>query len=223
MNNNDNVFGHLVRDNHYNAKVTEYENFINKSVGSKIEKTSKGEKVISRKDFIKWVVITMAGIAAILSGAKLYKKGKNSLDLTDAMNYMNEVKFKEYFAKLGLDYSVDKFLLWSGVNLPEEEANNLDVMHSLLDFLMEDGFTEQEAWFAISAAFGKEGLDMVAKIYGKENSEEFLTYYGFFTTREDGTKEASTTVLENYVEEDFINNVKAIKDRQENEEKGMGL
>ena len=112
MNNNDNVFGHLVRDNHYNAKVTEYENFINKSVGSKIEKTSKGEKVISRKDFIKWVVITMAGIAAILSGAKLYKKGKNSLDLTDAMNYMNEVKFKEYFAKALISFYYGVVLIY---------------------------------------------------------------------------------------------------------------
>ena len=191
-----------------------------KSVGNKKESARKGEKKIPRSLFIKLMLAAMAGAAAALAGQKVIQSGSRALNLNNAIKYMNDVKFKEYFERLGLEYSTEDFLMWSKVNIP---SDNLAIMQNLIDFLIEDGFTETEAWYAISASFGNDGLSLVANLYGKDNIEDFLVSNGYFHKREDGTKKESAVSLGNYCEDGYANNVYNLMERQENEEKGKGL
>ncbi len=210
----------MLQDNHANAKVAEYNAYINKNVGSEEYKTEKKQKKISRKEFIKLFLATIAGACAALMGEKIVQIGSRVSDLNNAIKYMNDVKFKEYFERLEILYKTEKFLIFKKLDIND---NNINIMRTLLKYLQDDGFKETEAWYAINASMGLNGLNLVAKVYNKDSIEDFLIYYGYFNKREDGTKKASIVLLENLCEEGYVNNVADLQRKQETEEKGKGL
>ena len=115
-----NVFGDIVNKHYTDKKIEEYERLIENNVGSKIERTSKGKKNISRRTFMKYFLATMGGVAVAIIGPKVVEKGSEALNLSKAVDYMNEVKFKEYFKRLEIDYSTKDLLMWSKVNIPSD-------------------------------------------------------------------------------------------------------
>ena len=227
MNNDYRINEHILDINHEKSKIIgnkrAAEKLMAASIGNKIDNSAYHQKMINRRDFLRGTVLGMASIAAALylnEKIGLTQKIGNELDLHAANTYMIDNKFKEYFEKLEIPYETEEFLMFKKLNINDD---NIDIMRALLEYLQDDGFTETEAWFAISQAFGNDGLHLVAKVYDKKNIDELLLSSGYLFVREDKTQAPYREYFANQNQPGYIENVKRLKELDLEAKKGKGL
>ena len=220
MENDYRINEHILDINHEKNKILA-ERLVSNSVGSDAMVVAPKNKEIPRRDLLKYTVFGL-GVAAtaLYFNEKLGISAKvsNELDLRAANSYMIDTKFKEYFERLNMPYETEEFLMFKKLNINDD---NIMVMQALLECLQEDGFSETESWFAISQAFGNDGLYLIAKIYGKDSIDDLLMSKGYLYTREDGSHAPYREYFSNQNQVGYIENVKILKDLEE--KKGMGL
>ena len=222
MENDYRINEHILDINHEKNKILA-ERLVSNSVGSDAMVITTKNKEIPRRDFLKYTVFGL-GVAAtaLYFNEKLGISAKvsNELDLHAANSYMIDTKFKEYFERLNMPYETEEFLMFKKLNINDD---NIDIMRALLEYLQDDGFTETEAWFAISQAFGNDGLHLVAKVYDKKNIDELLLSSGYLFVREDKTQAPYREYFANQNQPGYIENVKRLKELDIEKKKGKGL
>ena len=179
----------------------------------KASRKRKKIKITDYKKFVRALLIFLLSIIIAGKGISIISdKISRDKQLSDANNYM-KIKIVTYLENSDLKYSVleDKVIF----------ENDQDKLKKFIELLKSDGFSRNEIFYMVSQICDKKDFDNIVKVYGYDDSDDFL-YENYFDGQlsDSGetylSKYGDMKKFENNVELDYVESVNDIKEMEEN-------